>query len=73
MMVFPLPLLHTNGGRVGIRIVISRPAHVFTRVTARRIARPTFVARLQPSQLPGQAGLKAGQQVVIPRRVIIDA
>src|SRR5262245_46782961 len=47
-----------NGRRVGIRIVTFEACSGFTRVTARRIAQPpkaTFVARLQPSQLPCQA------------------
>jgi hypothetical protein len=30
----------------------------------------TFVARLQPSQLPGQAELKAGQQVSLTQQLI---
>ena len=51
--VLPSP----NGRRVGIRIVTFEACSDFTRVTARRIAQPpkaTFVARLQPSQLPDQ-------------------
>jgi hypothetical protein len=46
------------GRRVGIRIVTFEACVGFTHVTARRIAQPpkaTFVTRLQPDQLPGQA------------------
>jgi hypothetical protein len=54
----PLMQPSPNGRRVGIRIVTFEACSGFTRVTARRIAQPpkvTFVTRLQPSQLPGQA------------------
>jgi hypothetical protein len=54
----PLMQPSPNGRRVGIRIVTIEACSGFTRVTARRIAQPpkaTFVARLQPSQLPSQA------------------
>jgi hypothetical protein len=55
---FPAHAAFPNGRRVGIRIVTFEACSGFTRVTARRIAQPpkvTFVTRLQPSQLPGQA------------------
>jgi hypothetical protein len=54
----PLMQPSPNGRRVGIRIVTFEACSGFTRVTAHRIAQPpkvTFVTRLQPSQLPGQA------------------
>jgi hypothetical protein len=54
----PLMQPSPNGRRVGIRIVTFEACSGFTHVTARRIAQPpkaTFVARLQPSQLPDQA------------------
>jgi hypothetical protein len=41
-----------NGRRVGIRIVTFEACAGCTRVTARRIAQVTFVARLRPGQLP---------------------
>jgi hypothetical protein len=54
LLVQPSP----NGRRVGIRIVTFEACAGFTHITARRIAQPpkaTFVARLQPGQLPDQA------------------
>ena len=54
----PLMQPSPNGRRVGIRIVTFEACSGFTRVTARRIAQPpkaTFVTRLRPYQLPGQA------------------
>src|SRR5262245_39951365 len=54
----PLMQPSPNGRRVGIRIVTFEACSGFTRVTAHRIAQPpkaTFVTRLRPSQLPGQA------------------
>ena len=54
----PLMQPSPNGRRVGIRIVTFEACSGFTHVTARRIAQPpkaTFVTRLRPSQLPGQA------------------
>ena len=44
--------------RVGVRIATFEACSSFTRVTARRIARPpkaAFVTRLRPSRLPDQA------------------
>ena len=57
---FASPLVQPSpiGRRVGIRLVTFEACAGFTRVTARRIARPpkvTFVTRLRPSQLPDQA------------------
>src|SRR5215470_13274413 len=61
----PLTRPSPNGRRVGIRIVTFEACSGFTRVTARRIAQPpkaTFVTRLQPSQLPGQAARQLPDQ-----------
>ena len=61
----PLVQPSPNGRRVGIRIVTFEACSGFTRVTARRIAQPpkaTFVTRLQPSQLPGQAARQLPDQ-----------
>ena len=57
-----------NGRRVGIRIVTFEACSGFTRVTARRIAQPpkaTFVTRLRPGQLPGQAARQLPDQSTI--------
>jgi hypothetical protein len=54
-----------NGRRVGTRIVTFEACSGFTHVTAHRIAQPpkaTFVARLQPSQLPNQAARQLPDQ-----------
>src|SRR5262249_2303436 len=62
---FPAHAASPNGRRVGIRIVTFEACSGFTRVTARRIAQPpkaTFVTRLQPSQLPGQAARQLPDQ-----------
>ena len=61
----PLMQPSPNGRRVGIRIVTFEACSGFTHVTARRIAQPpkaTFVARLQPSQLPNQAARQLPDQ-----------
>jgi len=61
----PLMQPSPNGRRVGIRIVTFEACSGFTRVTAHRIAQPpkaTFVARLQPSQLPNQAARQLPDQ-----------
>src|SRR6516165_5223208 len=61
----PLTRPSPNGRRVGIRIVTFEACSGFTRVTARRIAQPpkaTFVTKLQPSQLPGQAARQLPDQ-----------
>src|SRR6266853_803961 len=54
-----------NGRTVGIRIVTFEACTGFTRVTARQIAQPpkaTFVTRLQPYRLPGQAARQLPDQ-----------
>ena len=61
----PLMQPSPNGRRVGIRIVTFEACSGFTHVTAHRIAQPpkaTFVARLQPSQLPNQAARQLPDQ-----------
>ena len=61
----PLMQPSPNGRRVGIRIVTFEACSGFTQVTAHRIAQPpkaTFVARLQPSQLPNQAARQLPDQ-----------
>ena len=66
---FPRSLeLSPNGRRVGIRIVTFEACSGFTHVTARRIAQPpkaTFVTRLQPCRLPGQAARQLPDQSTI--------
>jgi hypothetical protein len=53
------------GRKVGIRIVTFEACSGFTHVTARQIAQPpeaTFVTRLQPVRLPGQAARQLPDQ-----------
>src|ERR1700751_5689054 len=59
-----------NGRRVGIRIVTFEACSSFTHVTAHRIAqspKATFVARLQPCQLPSRAARQLPDQSTILR------
>ena len=61
----PLMQPSPNTRRVGIRIVTFEACSGFTHVTARRIAQPpkaTFVTRLQPCRLPGQAARQLPDQ-----------
>jgi hypothetical protein len=61
----PLTRPSPIGRRVGIRIVTFEACSGFTHVTARRIAQPpkaTFVTRLQPYRLPGQAARQLPDQ-----------
>jgi hypothetical protein len=62
---FPAHAARPKWQEGGIRIVTFEACSGFTRVTAHRIAQPpkaTFVARLQPGQLPNQAARQLPDQ-----------
>ena len=61
----PLMQPSPNGRRVGTRIVTFEACSGFTHVTARQIAqspKATFVTRLRPRRLPGQAARQLPDQ-----------